>query len=179
MSTIEDLIEENDKLRKELKKRRKERKKWKAKYLQLKNHDRYTKEGYQRNKYLDDLGIPIEKYGTNFLDNRDYRWQSWMKEQKEYGFDARECWNLDITFVEWLYSHLSKYLEDTIVNTEYHHFEYRETDESEPKDVTFGEAIDIIREACKEYLKSPEFDREFLPKNIMILLGDIMPALWW
>ena len=84
-----------------------------------------TKEGYQRNKYLDDLGISIEKYGTNFCDKKDSRWKKWKKERKKYGFDARECWNLDSIFVEWIYSHFMKYKEDCNVDLTVHKFEYK------------------------------------------------------
>ena len=57
----------------------------------------------QKCKYLDDLGIPINEYGTNFMSNDDPREKGWSKERKEYGFDNRETWNLDRIFIEWIY----------------------------------------------------------------------------
>lgn len=133
------------------------------------------KEGYQKNKYLDDLGIPIIEYGTNFCNRSDKRWKKWRREREEYGFDERECWNLDTTFVEWLYSHFMKYAEDSrkVVNLEYLKFEYQ------GNLITQAEAINTVCEACKEYLTSDFLDRTFLSKDIMMLITDLMPAMWW
>ena len=37
-------------------------------------------EKYQRNKYLDDLGLDIKNYGTNFIDeSKDDRREKWEK----------------------------------------------------------------------------------------------------
>ena len=41
-----------------------------------------------KNKYLDDLGIPQNQYGTNFCDERtDKRAKRWEEQKKIYGFD--------------------------------------------------------------------------------------------
>ena len=37
----------------------------------------------QRNKFLDDIGIPIETYGTNFTDKDDERNKHWKKQRKK------------------------------------------------------------------------------------------------
>ena len=136
-----------------------------------------TKEGYQRNKYLDDLGLPITKYGTNFCDRSDERWKKWRRERKKYGFDERECWNLNTTFVEWLYSHFMKYAEDSdsnrVLDLNFHKLEYQGSL------ITQAEAIDIVCEACKEYLVKDFLHRTFLSKDIMMLITDLMPAMWW
>lgn len=102
----------------------------------------------QRNKYLDNLGIPIEKYVTNFISDDDKRNEIWNEQRKEYGFDSRECWNLDQTFIQWLYSHLMMYLEnvDGIINLEYHKFEF------DGKEYTQREAIEFIIERLKDSL---------------------------
>ena len=43
---------------------------------------------YQRNKYLDDLGLDIKNYGTNFVDElKDDRKEKWKEQRKKYGFD--------------------------------------------------------------------------------------------
>lgn len=57
-------------------------------------------------KYLEDIGItdgPYNWRGDSF---------KWRHERQVYGFDSRECWNLDYTFYLWLYERLMKYLED-------------------------------------------------------------------
>lgn len=35
----------------------------------------------------------------------------YKKQRKEYGFDARELWNLDTTTIEWMYCHLKRFKE--------------------------------------------------------------------
>ena len=94
----------------------------------------------QRNKYLDDLNISIDKYGTNFTSDKDERNEIWNKQREIYGFDSRECWNLDQIFIQWLYSHLMMYLEYVtgIINLEYHKFVFAD------KEYTQKEAIEFI-----------------------------------
>ena len=80
----------------------------------------------QGNKYLDDLGLKITEYGTNFISDDDERSGDWQKQREIYGFDSRECWNMDTKLIEWLYSHLMMYLEDAseIVDLTYYKFEH-------------------------------------------------------
>jgi len=138
---------------------------------------RLTKEGYQRNKYLEDIGIPIENYGTNYCGKEDKRWKKWKNERKKYGFDARECWNLDSSFVEWIYSHFKKYKEDACIDLSFHKFQYNKNDKN--VEITQEEAIDIICDACENYLLTSFVDRDFLSKDVMLLIGDVMPSMWW
>lgn len=134
----------------------------------------------QRNKYLDALDIPMENYGTNFLNDDDPRAEKWREEKEQYGFDSRECWSLDQTFLEWLYSHFMKYKEDaktTIVlsGPKAHKFQYIN------KEIDQLEAIDIIIDACKSLLTSKDYylNNKYLSKDIMVLLGDLLPSMWW
>lgn len=131
----------------------------------------------QRNKYLDKLGISIRDYGTNFIESRDERASRWLKQQKEYGFDDRETWNLDTIFVEWLYSHFMMYKEVTIADLSYFKFTYGK------KEITQGEAIDIICGMCEDYLTAEFLEkdqhREIFSKKTMKLLGALMPYMWW
>ena len=144
-----------------------------------------TDKGYQRNKYLEDLGLSITEYGTNFCDKSDKRWKKWKKERKKYGFDARECWNMDQIFVEWLYSHFMKYKEDcdSFIDLKCHKFLYQKEKDTDPIEITQSEAIDIICDACKKYLLSEQYsihvDCSIFKPEIMTLLGEIMPAMWW
>lgn len=144
------------------------------------NNKELKKMGLQRNHYLDELGIPIKDYGTNFCDKTDERWKCWKKEQKKYGFDNRETWNIDRLFVEWLYSHFKMYKEACggTINFEYHKFKYR------GKDITQKKAINIILDACKKYLLSHDYvgdgkDMTIYSPEIMTLLGELLPAMWW
>lgn len=139
----------------------------------------------QRNKYLDDLGIKQEDYGTNFCSDLDKRLPYWKKEQKLYGFDSRETWNLNNTFIEWLYSHCMMYKEraNEIVDLSFHKFEYN------GKTYTLLTAIEYIIECTGEYLKKTsirdfyDFDEEErLFKKVQDathLWAEILPWMWW
>jgi len=128
----------------------------------------------QRNKYLEDLGIPLERYGTNFMEDDDRRAESWEEEKNLYGFDNRETWNLDQIFIEWLYSHLMMYKERTYVNLEFHKFDF------EGKEISQKEAIDFIIEATKQFLTTDEYSRDYETVNRAVkLFADIMNAMWW
>ena len=157
----------------------------------------------QRNKYLDDLNITIEKYGTNFVPDNDSRYKTWNEEKSLYGFDARETWNLDELMIEWLYSHLMMYKERARIDMTYHKFDIPvlQTVPENKKDMyekyyierienhTQGEAIDLCIEYLKYYLIIFNYvyvsDNEISDKCIekarcaLKILAEIFPALWW
>lgn len=141
----------------------------------------YKKKGYVRNKYLEDLGIKVNEYGTNFCDKSDGRWSFWTKQRDKYGFDERETWNLDEAFYEWIYSRLQMYVDVCIVDLTFHKFEYTPTGQTEPVTVTQGEAIEIIKNEAKRMILQDGWDKNYKPfdKNIMGLFCDVLPALWW
>jgi hypothetical protein len=56
---------------------------------------------YTRNLFMDELGLKINDYGTNFVSATDSRRKQWESEKLRFGFDNRETWCLDTTFVEW------------------------------------------------------------------------------
>ena len=134
----------------------------------------------QKCKYLDDLGIPINEYGTNFMDDTDHRAESWAKEREEYGFDNRETWNLDRIFIEWIYTRVLMYKEYSIVDLNYHKFPYKGSE------ITQAEAIDKILELSKEILLMDDYysikNSEKTINNqreICDLWKEILPAMWW
>ena len=136
--------------------------------------------GFQKCKYLDDLGLNIVSYGTNFCDNTDKRYKKWMKEREKYGFDSRETWNLDRIFVEWIYTRFKMYKEvgGEVVDLSYHKFPYT-TKSGKTKELTQLQAINKVLNYCEKYLKADFIDAEFFPKNIWDLLGELMPSMWW
>lgn len=128
----------------------------------------------QRCKYLDDLDIPIDEYGTNFMSDDDHRAESWSKEREEYGFDNRETWNLDRIFIEWIYTRVMMYREHSIVNTDFHKITYKDNK------ITQGQAIDKILELAKQSLLSN--DEELFYENsreICDLWKEVLPYMWW
>lgn len=135
----------------------------------------------QRNKYLDEIGISIENYGVNFtVDSDNYRTKEWEKQREDYGFDERETWNMDITFAEWLYSHLNMFIEHTIIDLTYHMVDFQGTT------YTQEEAIVFILEKCKNFLLEIHSNEEFADAKAFMDLEDaaqlwalIMPYCNW
>lgn len=115
----------------------------------------------QRCKYLDDLGLKIEEYGT--------------KEREEYGFDVRETWNLDNTFVEWIYTRVLMYKERNCVDTSFHKVSYKDSS------ITQEEAMDMILSLSKQILLDMDNDELRLKnfREICDLWKEILPLMWW
>lgn len=126
-------------------------------------------------KYLDDLGLKVNQYGTNFTSNNDSRKKIWSKERKEYGFDSRETWNLDRIFVEWIYTRLMMYKECANIDMNYHKVLYKD------EEMTQEQVINRILEISKEALLSYS-DEELWHKNIKEICDlwkEILPFMWW
>ena len=134
----------------------------------------------QKCKYLDDLGLDITEYGTNFIEDDDERAEKWSKEKEEYGFDSRETWCLDKFFVEWLYTRLMMYKEKAseVVDLTFHKFEW------EGEEISQIEAIDFLIEECKNFLLNrDDFEKENEAyermQKAIILWSMIFGAMWW
>lgn len=129
----------------------------------------------QKCKYLDDLNIPIDKYGTNFMPDDDWRASSWAEEREEYGFDNRETWNLDRIFIEWIYTRVMMYKEYSVVDMNYHKIKYKDTE------ITQGEAIDKILELAKEILLDVDNGEMFYDnsREICDIWKEVLPCMWW
>lgn len=73
----------------------------------LKNPNKVKKKDLQRHRCLEELGLERRDCGTNFAAEK-----KWMqKEQRKYGFDRRETYDLGPTFAQWLYEHLRMFLD--------------------------------------------------------------------
>lgn len=97
----------------------------------------------KRNKYLDNIGIKIKNYGSNFVKKQKLKR---FFERRKYGFDFRETVNMDLIFAEWLYSRLSMLKEQTMDNLSFNSIEF------EGDKYTIEQAINQILEATKNYL---------------------------
>ena len=125
-------------------------------------------------KYLEEL----ENYDGEFWGlSPDSREPQWRQEQKEYGFDSTETWNLDSTFYLWLYERLRMYQDVTIVNLHYHTFDYKGClyyqDELiemmlERLRFCFSDVYDDFDESQYEYVHEIEH-----------IWAIILPAMWW
>lgn len=98
---------------------------------------------WNRNKYLDDLGIKKENYGSNFIKERKI--QRFI-ERRKYGFDYKETVNMNLIFAEWIYSRLMMLTEQTMDDLSYNTVDF------ECNTYTIQQAYQRILDATKEYL---------------------------
>lgn len=127
-----------------------------------------------KHKYLEELGFdPL--YETK----KDKRNKKWAKERKKYGFDSRETWNMDITFLAWLYEHLRMYQDVSIVDLTFHKFDYN------GEIISLEDAINKILENIKFVFKN-ETSYFLENKEVIAAENEIIPLfhmiwkfLWW
>lgn len=125
------------------------------------------------------------------------RLAQWKKEQKKYGFDSRDTWNLDYTMVAILYERLKMYVEITFVDMEktlvpherpdfWNSSEkptkeeiknFKENAEFDKLDVLIDELILL----CEKYLKEEySLDKGYeVTDEIWAKWARISPFVWW
>ena len=131
---------------------------------------------FQKNKYLEELGLKRKDYGVNWICRRDGRLLDFNHEKKMYGFCSAETWNMDRIFCEWLYSHCKMYLEkaEGIVDMEFHCVEI------DDEEVTQLECIQRIIKLTGEALTGS--DGEKATKNLreaILIWAEVFPLMWW
>lgn len=131
---------------------------------------------FQKNKYLEELGLKKKDYGVNWISRRDYRLRYFNYEKKMYGFCSAETWNMDRIFCEWLYSHCKMYLEITKdkVDLEFHSVEI------DGEEVTQLECIKRIIKLTGEALT--DSDEEVATMKIreaILIWAEVFPLMWW
>lgn len=139
------------------------------------------KKGLVKCKYFEEMGIDTTHYYTNFCDNTDERYNRWMQERKEFGFDSRETWNIDKGVVEWIYTRFRMYLDvaSDIVDLDWTQIEYRNK-EGNVKCISQKKAIKKVLKWCeKNWLNKDFTDKQFFPKHIWDLIWELMPYMWW
>lgn len=98
----------------------------------------------RRNQYIDELGIPRKLYCGNFItEKKHYR----RLQRYRYGFDYRDIFNMDVSFAEWLYSHMRMYKDNSV------HDDTTNTIVFAEKEYTIEEAVDWIIEKTGGFLK--------------------------
>ncbi len=111
-------------------------------------------------------------------DKKEKRKKAWKKQREKYGFDERETWNLDYTFITWVYERFSMYKDigSEVVDLEYHKFTV------EGKEYTQLQLINIILELCEFLLKNDDSWKEeyyAVYSELLKLFSVIIPAMWW
>lgn len=126
--------------------------------------------------YLQKLGLAAPEQ----LLPGDAREKRWKKERKKYGFDTRDTWNLDYTFLLWLYEHLKLFLKctDGFVDLTYHQIKIDDCMKNLREWIL--ECIAMLEEVLPVYDKSPK-DEEIYKKTdrVMQIWSKIYPHMWW
>ena len=82
----------------------------------------------------------------------------YFKQRRKYGFDERETWNLDYTFIEWVYKHCKLYYEvaNEIIDLSWsgNNVIYKE------KEMTQKEVIERILSLCEQYFEAANMNEE-------------------
>lgn len=143
-----------------------------------------------KRKYLDDIGC-TSRFDTWDLGPDSERREKEFKEQRDiYGFDERETWNLNETFLEFLYERVKMYVDigGEMVNLNFHKFKFR------GKEYTQLELLNIMLDDLK-YLITTDEDEYFgvntkkykqilreIPyrrNRVMDIWKLVFPAMWW
>lgn len=134
-------------------------------------------------KYIDDLGIKKKETPQGWSGSQGRRKQ-WQCQRKMYGFDYRETFSLDYTFLLWAYERLMMFNEVNIVDTSYHKFEF------EDKEMTLQDCIDFIINVFKYELTKDDVKNFELTmderlsthkryEDSLKIFAMILPYLWW
>lgn len=127
-----------------------------------------------KRKYIDDLGIPYAETPQGFNTRiRDGRLINWKNQRDTFGFDEREVWGLDLTFLLWLYERLRMYDEKNYVDTSFHKFEHR------GKTLTFQQCINKMLQNLKVVLVDTNIDNVELVDEILDLFKLCFHCLWF
>lgn len=125
-------------------------------------------------KYLEDIAPKIKPQG--YHDNSDYRHQRWLEQEKIYGFNDKETWDLDKTFAELIYERLTMYkkIGGEVVNLTCHEFDI------DGVTLTLEECIEIILTNCEMAIRSdnPDTYTEHMDK-VWGFMKEIHWCLWW
>lgn len=130
-----------------------------------------------KRKYLDEIGF--KNRPDTYCKNDKERMAIWRQQRKEYGFDGREIWNLDVSFYCWLYERLKYFLDHVHIDLTYHIFEF------EGKTYTQEEMIKNIIYIIEKYLFKKNVTKciplEEESNNLeraARMWVEILPAMW-
>jgi len=122
-----------------------------------------------KSKYLRDIGCEYS------YDN-DERKEQFEEERELYGIASYDTWNLDISFIEFIYISFKMYDEINCVDTHFHKINV------EDEEWDMQQAIDYIIEISKKYLierKDTFLNYEKISDKFYKVLKAIMPHMWW
>lgn len=126
-------------------------------------------------KYISEI-INIENTPYGWCGGEDYRNLKWREQRRIYGFDERETWSLDTTFMYWLYERLMMFKEVNCINLDFHKFNVN------GKEMTQRECIDKMIENCKIYIQNICINDELvynLKNENLEILKECIHSMWW
>lgn len=158
-----------------------------------------------KHKWLEEVGI--KDYPDNSWSERS-PWRKWTKSLKygirkrKTGVDPRDCWDLQASFYRWLYEHLCQLEKDTCADLSWDTFDHggrtfteeeyigylkellikiikMDVFEGVPSCPLEGEVPFEVKEKVNEALRVNAEKEESLRREIMEVLGDLLPSLWW
>ena len=154
--------------------------------------------------YLNKIGIrsnDTSVFNSTNIENGNYtgRTALFKEQRKTYGFDEKETWNLNYTYITWLYSHLKFYLDYTPVDLTFHKFKVPILEERKKKrkensffkevakELTQEDAIKLALEYMESYLsylsEDPFLEHEMKQiekvKCALKIVAEIFTVLWW
>lgn len=125
-------------------------------------------------KYIEEImNIEDTPYGWAEHTGRD---EMWAEQRKEYGFDERETWSLDYTFIYWLYERLKMYNKVNCINTDFHKFKVNGVE------MTQQECIDAMIDKCKKLITNRLISDENaynLKNEILDIWKECIHSMWW
>ena len=102
--------------------------------------------------------------------------EMWEDQRRIYGFDEREIWSLDATFIYWLYERLRMFDEVNCINTDFHTFDIS------GETLTQQECIDTMINKCKDYITHRGVDDDYtynLKNEILDIWKACIHHMWW
>ena len=137
------------------------------------------KKHYYYDKFYKDNKDKIGSYPFFWTtDKKEKRNKLWKKQRKKYGFDDRETWGLDYTFIIWVYERFNMYRDigGKIIDLDYHKFNIDGLEYSQ------RELINKILSICENLLmSSDDWEEDYINqyKELLKLFSVIIPAMWW
>lgn len=130
----------------------------------------------ENHKYLTDAGLQPDEIMQNMFGDDDERNEYWKSQRDTYGFDEREIWNLDTTFIQWIYEHLMMYMEQAseCISLSYHKF-WIDGDEK-----TQGDCIEEMIAIAKELLTMDDLDDRYYDscQRLCRIWSIVLPVMW-
>lgn len=139
-----------------------------------------------KRKYLEDLGVKDtwDTWGSK----NDKRRKEWHEQRNIYGFDERETWSLNTTFLEWLYERLKMYMDscDEFIDLTFHKFNYKGKEYTQREIILMMiEDLEFIlvdkNEHWKNISTADKIEREKIRRTnrVLNMWKLVFQSMWW